>query len=88
LTGGTLLLELLLRRNNRGGLGGKGGPQLLGLLGPLLDLPRPLLGPASLGPRLHELRADLPVLGPDGDHLCLPVNRHDACPLQVPSRLL
>jgi hypothetical protein len=27
-------------------------------------------------------------LGPDGDHLRLPVRRHGACPLQVPSRLL
>jgi hypothetical protein len=31
---------------------------------------------------------DLPVLGPDGDHLYLPVRRHGARPLQVPSRLL
>jgi hypothetical protein len=26
----------------------------------------------------------LPVLGPDGDHLCLPVRRHSARPLQFP----
>jgi hypothetical protein len=31
-----------------------------------------------LGLRLPEPRADLPVLGPDGPHLRLPVGRHGA----------
>jgi hypothetical protein len=31
-----------------------------------------------LGLRLPEPRADLPVLDPDGRHLCLPVGRHGA----------
>jgi hypothetical protein len=81
LAGGTLRPELILRRDNRGDLSGEGGLQLFNFLGLLLGLPRPLLGLASPGPCLLELRADLPVLGPDGDHLCLPVSRHGACPL-------
>jgi hypothetical protein len=81
LAGGTLLPELLLRCDNRGDLGGESGLQLFGLLGLLLGLPRPLLGLASPGPRLLELRADLPVLSPDGDHLYLSVGRHGARPL-------
>jgi hypothetical protein len=44
-------------------------------------------GPALLGLRLPEPRAELPVLGPDGPHLCLPVGRHGAHLLQVPPRL-
>jgi hypothetical protein len=88
LAGGTLLPELLLRYDDRGGLGGEGGLQLLGLLGPLLGHPRPLLSLVSPGPRLLELRAVLSVLSPDRDHLRLPVSRHGARPLQVPSRLL
>jgi hypothetical protein len=47
LAGGTLLPELLLRCDDRSGLGSEGGLQLLGLLGPLLGLPRPLLNLAS-----------------------------------------
>jgi hypothetical protein len=43
---GSLLPELLLRRDDRGGLVGQAGPQLLGLFGPLLGLT--LLGPCSL----------------------------------------
>jgi hypothetical protein len=88
LAGGTLLPELLLCCDDRGGLGGEGGLQLLGLLGPLLGLPCPLLGLASPGPCLLELHAVLPVLSPDGGHLRLPVGRHGACPLQVLPRLL
>jgi hypothetical protein len=37
-----------------------------------------------LGLRLPEPRADLPVLGPDGPHLRLPVGRHGAYLLQIP----
>jgi hypothetical protein len=84
LAGGTLLPELLLRCSNRGDLGGEGGLQLVGLLGLLLGFPRPLLGPALLGLRLLEPRADFPVLGPDGPHLRLPVGRHSAHLLQIP----
>jgi hypothetical protein len=88
LAGDTLLPKLLLRCDDRGGLGGEGGLQLLGLLGPPLGLPRPLLGLASPGSRLLELRAVPPVLSPDGDHLRLPVSRHGTRPLQVLPRLL
>jgi hypothetical protein len=52
LAGGTLLPDLLLRCGDRGDLGGEGGLQFFGLLGPLLGLPRPLLGPALLRLRL------------------------------------
>jgi hypothetical protein len=76
LAGGTLLSELLLRCGDRGDLGGEGDLQFFGLFGPLLGLPLPLLGPALLRLRLQERRAGLPVLCPDGDHLCLPVRCH------------
>jgi hypothetical protein len=88
LAGGTLLPELLLRCYDRDDLGGEGGLPFFGLLGPPLGLPRPLLGPGQLGLRLQKRRADLPVLGPDGDHLRLPVRRHGTRPIQVPPRLL
>jgi hypothetical protein len=82
------LLELVLRRGERGDLGVEGGLQLVGLLGLLLGRPRPLLGPALLGLRLLEPRAELLVLGPDGPHLRFPVRRHGAHLLHIPSRLL
>jgi hypothetical protein len=95
LAGGTLLPKLFLHCGERGDLGGEGGLQflgllgpLLGLLGPLLGLPCLLLGPALLGQRLQEPRADLLVLGPDRRHLRLPIGRHGAHLLQIPPRLL
>jgi hypothetical protein len=84
LAGGTLLPELVLRRGERGDLGVEGGLQLVGLLGLLLGCPRPLLGPALLGLRLLEPRVELPVLGPDGPHLRLPVRRHSVHLLHTP----
>jgi hypothetical protein len=88
LAGGTLLPELLLHYDDRGGLGGEGRLQLLCLLGPLLGLPRPLLGLALLGLCLFELHAVPPAFSPDRDHLLLPVSRHGPRPLQVLPRLL
>jgi hypothetical protein len=79
-----LLPELLLYRGKRGDLGVEGGLQLVGLLGLLLGFARPPLGLALLGLRLPEPRAELPVLGPDGPHLRLPVGRHGAHLLQGP----
>jgi hypothetical protein len=41
-----------------------------------------------LGLRLQEPRADLPILGPEGGHLRLPVGRHGVRPLCIPPCLL
>jgi hypothetical protein len=75
LAGGTLLPELVLRRGERSDLGVEGGLQLVGLLGLLLSCACPLLSLALLGLRLLEPRAELPIVSPDGAHLCLPVGR-------------
>jgi hypothetical protein len=77
----SLLPELLLRRDDRGGLVGQAGPQLLGLLGPLLDLALP--GPRSLEGCTVPLE-----LGASRDHLCLPLGRHSVCPRQILPRPL
>jgi hypothetical protein len=53
LAGGALLQELLLGGDERRGLGVVGGLQVVGLLGPLLQPARPLLGLALL--RLRPL---------------------------------
>jgi hypothetical protein len=50
---GALLQELLLSDDERRGLGVEGGLQVVGLLGPLLQSARPLLGLALL--RLRPL---------------------------------
>jgi hypothetical protein len=67
LAGSTLLPELVLRRGERSDLGVEGGLQLVGFPGPLLSRARPLLGLALLGLRLPEPRAELLVVGSDGD---------------------
>jgi hypothetical protein len=72
----SLLPELLLRRDNRGGLVGQAGPQLLGLLGPLLGLPLP-------GLRSLEGCAVPLELGAGRDHLRLPLGRHGVRPHQI-----
>jgi hypothetical protein len=54
LTGGALLQELVLSGSERRGLGVKGSPQVVCLLGLLLERARPLLGLALLGLRLLE----------------------------------
>jgi hypothetical protein len=85
----SLLPELLLRRDDRGGLVGQAGPQLLGLLGPLLSLA--LLGPEP-GPHPLEGCAVPLELGASRDHLCLPLGRHGVRPRQIlprpPQRLV
>jgi hypothetical protein len=87
LAGGALLQEPALCDGERCNLGVKGGLQLVGLLGPLLGRARPPLSLALLGLRLQEPRADIPVLGPDGGHLRLPVGAQRAHPLQIRPRL-
>jgi hypothetical protein len=54
LTGCALLQELALSGGERRDLGVKGRPQVVGLLGLLLERARPLLGLALLGLRLLE----------------------------------
>jgi hypothetical protein len=78
LTGSALLQELLLRNGERRDLGVEGGLQVDGLLDPLLERARPLLGLAL--PRLCPLegRAEPPVLATDAGHLRLPVGRQRA----------
>jgi hypothetical protein len=82
------LPELVLRRGKRSDLGVEGGLQLVGLLGLLLSCARPLLCLALLGLRLLEPCAELPIVSPDGAHLCLPVGHHRAHLLQIPPHLL
>jgi hypothetical protein len=88
LPGGTLLQEPVLRDGERCNLGVEGGPQLVGLLGPLLGRARSLLCLALLGLRAPEQRVELQVVAADGGHLRLPVGRQGAHPLQVSPRLL
>jgi hypothetical protein len=54
LAGGALLQELLLSDGERRDLGVKGGLQVVGLLGPLLQPARPLLGLALCAPSSDE----------------------------------
>jgi hypothetical protein len=87
LTGGTLLQELVLRNGERRGLGVKGGPQIVGLLGLLLERARPLLNLALLSLCPPERRVELQVVVADAGHLRLPVGRQGARLLQVRPRL-
>jgi hypothetical protein len=86
LAGGTLLQNLALGGGERRDLGVKGGLQVVGLLGLLLECARPL----SL--RLLERRAEPLVVVADDGHLRLPVGRQGAHLLQVrprpPQRLI
>jgi hypothetical protein len=75
----SLPLELLLRRDDHGGLVGQAGPQLLGLLGPLLGLTLP-------GLRSIEGSAVPQELGTSGDDLGLPRHCDGARPRQVFAR--
>jgi hypothetical protein len=75
LTGGTFLQELVLRNSERRGLGVKGGLQIVGLLGLLLERARPLLSLALLSLRPPEQRVKLQVVVADADYLRLPVGR-------------
>jgi hypothetical protein len=88
LTGGALLQELALSGGERRDLSVKGRPQVVGLLGLLLERARPLLGLALLGLRLLEQRVEPPVVATDADHLRLPVGRQGARVLQVRPRPL
>jgi hypothetical protein len=83
LASGALLQELLLSDDERRGLGVEGGLQVVGLLGPLLQSARPLLGLALLRLRPLERRAKPPVLAADAGHLRLPIGRQRAHLLQV-----
>jgi hypothetical protein len=84
LASGALLQELLLSNGEGRDLGVEGGLQVVGLLDPLLEHTRPLLG---LGLRPLEGRAEPPVLAADAGHLRLPVGRQCAHLLQVRARL-
>jgi hypothetical protein len=88
LTGGTLLQKLVLSGSERRGLGVKGSPQVVGLLGLLLERARPLLGLVLLSLRLLERRVEPPVVATDAGHLRLPVGRQGARVLQVRPRPL
>jgi hypothetical protein len=76
---GLFLPELLLRRDERGGLVRQASPQPLGLPGLLLGLTLP-------GPRSLKGCAFLPELGTSRGHLRLPLYRHGARPRQIFSR--
>jgi hypothetical protein len=76
-----LLTELLLRRDERGGLVRQARPQPLGLLGILLCLTLPVL-------RSLEGRAILLELGTNRGHLGLPLRRHGVRPRQILPRLV
>jgi hypothetical protein len=82
LAGDSLLPELLLRRDDRGGLVDQARPQLLGHLFSL----------ALPGPRSLEDCAVPLDLGARRDHLCLPLGRHGVRPRQIlprpPQRLI
>jgi hypothetical protein len=73
LAGGVLLPKLLLGDGERRNLGVKGSLQIVGLLGPLLQPARPLLGLVLLRLRPLERRAEPPVLAADVGHLRLPI---------------
>jgi hypothetical protein len=81
LASGVLLSELLLHCDDRGGLVGEVGLQLLDLLGPLLGLALPT-------PRFLEDYAVPLKLGTDGDYLHFPISRHGTRSHQVFPRLL
>jgi hypothetical protein len=87
LAGGALLQELLLSGDEGRGLGVEGSLQIVGLLGPLLQPARPLLGLALLRLRPLERRAELPVLAAGIGHLRLPVGGQRPRLLQVRARL-
>jgi hypothetical protein len=87
LAGGALPQKLVLRDGERRDLGVEGGLQVVGLLGPLLERARRLLGLALLRLRPLERRAEPPVLVADAGHLRLPVDRQRAHILQVRARL-
>jgi hypothetical protein len=87
LASGALLQELLLSNGEGRDLGVEGGLQVVGLLDPLLEHARPLLGLALLRLRPLEGRAEPPVLAADTGHLRLPVGRQRAHLLQVRARL-
>jgi hypothetical protein len=75
LTGGVLPQELVLSGSERRGLGVKGSPQVVGLLGLRLERACPLLGLALLSLRLLERRVEPPIVATDAGHLRLPVGR-------------
>jgi hypothetical protein len=77
LAGGALLQELFHSNGERRDLGVEGGLQVIGLLGPLLERARPLLGLALLRLRPLEGRAEPPVLAADAGHLKRPLIRGD-----------
>jgi hypothetical protein len=83
LAGAMLLQELVLSDGEHRDLGVKGGPQVVGLLGPLLERARLLFSLALQRLRPLERRAEPPVLVADADHLRLPVGRQRAHLLQV-----
>jgi hypothetical protein len=85
--GGTLLQELVLSGGECRDLGVKGGPQVVGLLGLLLERARPLLGLALQSLRLLERRVEPPVVVADAGHLRLPIGRQRTRLLQVRARL-
>jgi hypothetical protein len=87
LAGGALLQELALGGSERRDLGAKGGLQVVGLLGLLLERARPLLGLALLSLRLQERQVEPPVVVAGAGHLRLPVSRQRAHLLQARARL-
>jgi hypothetical protein len=87
LAGGTLLQKLALGGGERRDLGVEGGPQVVGLLGLLLERARPLLGLALLSLRLLERQVEPPVVVAGAGHLRLPVSRQRAHLLQARARL-
>jgi hypothetical protein len=87
LAGGTFLQELVLGGSERRDLGGEGSPQVVGLLGLLLERALLLLSLALLRLRPLERRAELPVVVANAGHLRLPVGRQRTHLLQVRARL-
>jgi hypothetical protein len=69
LASGTLLQNLAFGGGERRDLGVKGGLQVVGLLGLLLEHARPLLSLAPLSMRLLERRAEPLVVFADDGHL-------------------
>jgi hypothetical protein len=92
LAGGALLQEPLLSGDKGRGLGVKGGLQVVGLLGALLQPARPLLSLTLLRLRPLERRAELPGLATNVGHLRLPVGGQRPRLLQIrahmPQRLI
>jgi hypothetical protein len=87
LAGDALLLELLFSGDEGRGLGVEGGPQVVGLLGALLQPARPLLSLTLLRLRPLERRAELPGFGASRGHLRLPVGGQRPRLLQVRARV-